>query len=235
MRRIDLDKWLSRLLAVVVMLLAGVKFWDMRHHTPAQLPSQFSGKFQYEPAWKDLRKIGVSSRDTTSPVQLVEIADFECPFCKQFEGFFRAVDSMYPGKINRIFVHYPLSNHRFAYRTARMAECADKQHRFWQMHDILFAEQDSFGLKPWSEYAHTAKIPDTVLFTACVQSTDSLPRISQGLATQSSFRVLGTPTVWVNGCRFPVPPTKELLRDVVSQVLIGKSPTVAGQSCSIGG
>jgi len=82
--------------------------------------------------------------DTAAPVWVVEISDFECPFCKRFH------DETYPallkdyiqtGQIRMAYVNFPLGQHIHALPAAKAAMCAAAQDRFWPMHDALFNTQ----------------------------------------------------------------------------------------------
>lgn len=67
---------------------------------------------------------------------VVEYADFECPFCA-------ALGARLAGaRLRRAFRHFPVrSNHPRAWAAACAAEAAALQGRFWEMHDLLFADQ----------------------------------------------------------------------------------------------
>src|SRR6266566_3312378 len=80
----------------------------------------------------------------TAPVWVIEVSDFQCPFCKQWH------DQTYPalrnqlvrtGKVRLAYVNFPLGIHAHAFPAAEAAMCAGAQDKFWQMHDALFASQ----------------------------------------------------------------------------------------------
>ena len=86
-----------------------------------------------------------------APVTLVEVSDFQCPYCRQFaEGTYRQLDSAYirTGKVRLIFVHYPLPGHASAYAASEAAMCAGAQGKVWPMHDRLFAAQREWSGAP---------------------------------------------------------------------------------------
>ena len=96
---------------------------------------------------------GVATKGSTSAkVVLIEYSDFQCPFCAQLaantlpEIRAKYVDT---GKVLMAFRHVPLNIHPFARPAGAAAECAGKQGKFWEMHDLLFqrqAELDPDGL-----------------------------------------------------------------------------------------
>lgn len=106
----------------------------------------------------------------------------------------------------------------------RAVECADEEDRFAEMAEELFAKQDSFGLKPWVSYAQDAGATDSARFVQCLDEDATGSRIDQGQRLAEALAVQGTPTVIINGWRYPFAPPKEVLEEIVHEVLAGRSP-----------
>jgi len=67
---------------------------------------------------------------------VIEYADFECPYCAALSV---RLDGL---ALRRVFRHFPVrSSHPRAWAAACAAEAAGLQGRFWEMHDLLFADQ----------------------------------------------------------------------------------------------
>jgi protein-disulfide isomerase len=82
-----------------------------------------------------------------APIRIVEISDFECPFCAQFYNeSYRTVDSLYvqSGIARYLWVSFPNSRHARAWPAIEAAFCAGAAGRFWEMHDLLFERQDEW-------------------------------------------------------------------------------------------
>jgi protein-disulfide isomerase len=80
----------------------------------------------------------------SAQVTIVEISDFQCPYCREFATTtYAQVDSAYvrTGKARLLYVNLPLGSHLQAFAAAEAAMCASAQGKFWQMHDRLFATQ----------------------------------------------------------------------------------------------
>jgi NhaA family Na+:H+ antiporter len=174
--------------------------------------------------WRAYLAKGIRVGPSEAPVQLLEFADFECPYCGSFHNTLRAIEIRYPNKISLMYVHFPIQGHRFALPAARVAECAASQGRFSAMHDQLFEGQESFGLKPWSDYATAAGVPDLAAFDACIKKTDPMLRVAEGQALGKELDMQGTPSVIINGWKLGNPPTEQELDRMVKAVLAGKSP-----------
>lgn len=121
------------------------------------------------------------------------------------------------------YVPFPLARiHRFAEPAAKAAECADQQGRFVAIEALLYAKQDSFGLKSWASYAHEVGVPDTSRFTACTQSNAKVGRLEASRELASRLQATATPTVIVNGWRYPVPPDSAELVRIVDSLIRGR-------------
>ena len=179
--------------------------------------------------WRAALAKGLHMGPAEAPVQLMEFADFECPFCASFHKDLKELRARYPTQVALTFVHFPLSMHRFAEPAARVAECAGDQGRFEAMHDQLFERQDQFGLKPWDDYATAAGVPNMAAFDVCIKKTDPIPRVEEGKVLGAMLDVKGTPTIIINGWKLGKPPTEAELDQMVQRVLAGKQP-VDGES-----
>lgn len=87
---------------------------------------------------------------TKTGVKLVEYGDYECPYCGQFYPIVKQVAAQYNDQIQFQFRNLPLSQiHKNAFAGARAAEAAALQGKFWQMHDLLYQNQDPNARSGW--------------------------------------------------------------------------------------
>lgn len=85
--------------------------------------------------------------DSAAPIRIVEISDFECPYCGQFHvESSRLIDSLYvqSGIARYLWISFPNSTHPRAWPAVEAAFCAGAAGRFWPMHDILFERVDQW-------------------------------------------------------------------------------------------
>jgi len=188
--------------------------------TPQHAPQ----KTVYVKDWRSGLDKGFLLGPPAAPIQLIEFADFECPFCAAFEQHLKSVEEKHPGQIAVTYVEFPLAQHRFAIPAARVVECAGEQGRFAAMHARLFQDQDQFGLTPWSEYAKRAGVPDESAFEFCIQKKSPLPRVELGKQWGTKLDIQGTPTVIINGWLLGRIPNADELDSMVRAILAGKSP-----------
>lgn len=125
----------------------------------------------FVPGWEKLLVAGIQSGKADAPIKLIEFTDLECPFCRQFHTTVRAAQRKYANRVSHVFVHYPIAGHRFARLAARASECANDQGDFTTFIDVVFAKQDSLGLKPWAEYAREGGVSDSARFARCIADT----------------------------------------------------------------
>lgn len=143
----------------------------------------------------------------TAPVTVYEMADFQCPACRQFAlTTFPVIDRDYiqTGKVRWVFVNFPLSSiHKNAVAAAQVAMCAARQQRFWQLHDALYAHQNEWApldqpLPQLIALADSAGVRHDSLLS-CVNSRATVDAITQD--TQGSVRAgaNATPSFYIEG------------------------------------
>lgn len=75
-----------------------------------------------------------------APVTLEEFGDFQCPPCGKLAEPISRIQKEYNLRV--IFREFPLAMHQHAREAALAAEAAGLQGRFWEMHDLLYREQE---------------------------------------------------------------------------------------------
>lgn len=82
----------------------------------------------------------------SSGIVLMEYGDFQCPGCGAYYPIIRQIKEIYKDTVTFQFRHLPLESiHVNARAAARAAEAAHKQGKFWEMHDMLFETQNTWG------------------------------------------------------------------------------------------
>jgi protein-disulfide isomerase len=178
----------------------------------------------YVEEWKDALAVGIRSGSADARVQIVEFADFQCPFCANFEPTMRAVRDKYPDQVAFTFVPLPLPYHPFAAPAARAAECAHKQGSFDGIRSILFQQQQAFGSTSWTDFAKQGGVADLDQFDACVKETQPIERVEEGEKLATRFHVQATPTIYANGWKLPLPLSPQDFDKIVKNVSAGKAP-----------
>ncbi len=137
--------------------------------------------------------------NAASRVVLVEISDFECPFCsRHVRQTSPQIDKDYveAGKIRHAFVNLPLASHRNAFKAAEAGLCAADQGKFWEMHGRMFANQTRLAVPLLPALATSAGVNADQL-RACVESGKKRDQVSSDLAMAQRAGATATPTFFV--------------------------------------
>ncbi|HEV7392589.1 MAG TPA: thioredoxin domain-containing protein [Burkholderiales bacterium] len=137
-----------------------------------------------------------------APIALVEYGDYQCPFCRAADGVVKAIQREFGNSLCYAFRNFPLYTiHEFAVIAAQAAESAALQGRFWQMHDILFANQPNFALEDLMAYAASLSL-DIDAFVDGMEDPRVLHRIEHDMRTGLTSGVQGTPTFYINDVKY---------------------------------
>jgi protein-disulfide isomerase len=141
----------------------------------------------------------------SAKVTVVEFADFQCPYCKNFfSQSFSTLKTKYidTGKIKYVFRHFPLPFHQNAEIAAEAGECANQQGKFWQYNDVLYTKGNGDGTGLASadlkKYASDLGL-NTGTFNQCLDSNATASIVKADLAEGTKDGVTGTPAFYING------------------------------------
>jgi hypothetical protein len=127
--KLKLDAAITATLVVCALVMTGLV---LRREllAPTAAPARIEQKPLFIKDWRAHFAQGIRMGSADAPVQLMEFADFECPYCASLHKDLKALQVRYPTQVALTFVHFPLPGHRFALLAARVAECAGDQGRF---------------------------------------------------------------------------------------------------------
>lgn len=163
----------------------------------------------------------------TSPknakVTLVEFGDYECPACGYTSPIVKQVLEQYKSKINYVFRHFPLPQHKNALSAAEAAEAAGSQGKFFQMHDALYSNQSEWAssdnpLTFFLKYARLLKL-DTKKFEQDVKNNKFQAKIDAGLSDGSALGINATPTFYINNIKLEDAPTFQNFKSKIDSLL----------------
>lgn len=134
-------------------------------------------------------------------VTLVEYGDFQCPYCGRAESTTRELVRTFGDDLAFVFRHLPLVDvHEHAEQAAEAAEAAGAQGRFWEMHDLLFANQGALEIDDLIGYAEELGL-DVDRFAEDLLSRRHAIRVARDIESADGSGVAGTPTFFINGRR----------------------------------
>ena len=195
-----------KLLLLLLVLLAGCRPTDGGSQTPPQGASAATRVIDSTTANALLERADAAriQGDTAAPVWLVELSDFQCPFCKRWH------DETYPllkkeyidvGIVRMAYVHLPLEMHQHAQPAAESSMCAAAQGRFWPVQDALFDTQERWTPMPnataFFDSLAIASGIDAAQYRACRESGVMRRLISADVGRAAAAGVRPTPTFFV--------------------------------------
>lgn len=142
----------------------------------------------------------------TAKVTIVEISDFECPFCQRASGTLKEVLAAYPGQIRVVFRHFPLDQacnpllkrpvHENACAAARAAVCAAGRGKFWPLAEKLFAGSTD----PEDLLAARRELRlDDAEQTACLARPETAAVVAADIAAATQAGITAVPVFLING------------------------------------
>lgn len=136
-----------------------------------------------------------------APLTVVEFLDFECPFCAKATGMWNDVHAHFGDRVRYVVRHLPLEDyHPRALAAAAAVEAAGRQGRFWEMHDLLFANQHELDDEHLIAYGEALDL-DMTLYLADLADDEVLARVRSHEQSAFDSGARGTPTFFLNGVR----------------------------------
>jgi len=140
-----------------------------------------------------------STGPKNAKVTLIEVSDFQCPYCERHVPTMEQIMKDYAGKVRRVWINFPLTSiHPYAMKAAEASECAGEQGKFWEMHGKIFANQSAITVDDLKGYASDLGL-DTSKFDSCLDDSKYASKIQEQMAAAQAAGVTGTPGTFVNG------------------------------------
>lgn len=196
-----------------------------------------------DPTLPPVKAEGYVLGSPTAPVEVIEFADFECPSCGQFATLTEPdVRTKYvnTGKVRIRFMDFPLQMHPNTWDASLAAACANDQGKFWEMHDVIFQNQDRWNgeatSRPRSALADMAKGIglDMTKYDACMKADTHRANVQAHLQEGERHQVNQTPTFLIGGKLYPgalaYDHFKKLLDDELAKAPAAADTTAKGSA-----
>ena len=168
-------------------------------------------------------------------VTLVEYSDFECPACSQFQPVLEQVLEQYGDQLSFEYRNFPLyladpRMHRHSVVAAMAAEAAGQQGKFFEYHNLLFANQSEWAAATnpstfFLQYADELGL-DLPTFKRHVNSSMLMDRIKSDFASGIERQISGTPTLFLNGEMMQF----ETFQEFIEQIAFAIDPNALGST-----
>jgi protein-disulfide isomerase len=165
-------------------------------------PGAPEGKSKVDPS---TYKVPITGRPVKGPatalVTVVEFADYHCPHCSRMTGDLDRLLEKYPNDVRLVYVQRPLAMHPNARDASKAAFAAERQGKFWEMHDELFLRQ-LHNLDQFVKVAEKIGL-DVEQFKADYASEEVAAKVAEDQKLADQLGVNGTPAFFINGRHLP--------------------------------
>ena len=152
-----------------------------------------------------------------APVTLVEYGDYQCPHCGRAYPIVKALQKSFGQQLRFAFRNFPLREiHPYAEAAAETAEFAATHGKFWEMHDLIFENQNSLNEQMLGELAQRLRL-DTRELREALESDAFVERVQKDFSSGVRSGVNGTPTFFINDQRHDGDFELETLREAISK------------------
>lgn len=154
-----------------------------------------------------VRDDNYQTASASAKVTIVEFSDFQCPACGAAFPVVKKIEADYRDEVNFVYRHFPLPQHKNGFKAALAAEAAGLQGKFWEMHDKLFENQDTWGeldnpLDIFTGYAKDLGL-NTAKFQQDMNDKKLTDKVNRDQADGATLGVNSTPTFFINNQKFP--------------------------------
>lgn len=152
-------------------------------------------------------------------VTLIEYSDFQCPACAAYYSMVKQLGHEFKN-ISVVYRHFPLPQHTNSRAAAQAAEAAGKQGKFWEMHNMLFENQNTWSVlssaeETFNAYAKTLGL-DMEKFKIDFNSSEIKAKIEADYQSGAD-QINGTPTFFLNDKKIQNPRNYDEFRSIIQQ------------------
>ncbi len=150
-------------------------------------------------------------------VVIVEYADFQCRFCKQFFPIIRRLTVEYKDKIRFEFRDFPILGDNSVF-LAESGKCVNEQGKFFEFHDKIYTSKNKVTKENLFYILNSIGV-NIEKFNDCMQNRRYKKLVEDDL--ESGFRagVKGTPTIFINGNKLDGVVPYSVLKKVVDRFI----------------
>jgi len=190
--------------------------WPLATAFAAVLPGVWSKIQPSPPVPPEIASLWVPGK-----LNVVEFADFQCPFCRELHPKMAELLRQYENHVHFVRLNVPLTSHSNARSAARAYCCAESQGKGEEMADALFASPD-LSVQTCERLAALLGL-SLPAYRSCVASDATDARIDEEYARARSAGLAGLPTVWIGDKGFVGLQPIDTLRAAFAEAARGKA------------
>ncbi len=224
-----MDKRIILAVAAFCLVLIGIGIWSAGRIKPSPTANLNDTNFVMP------KELEVGSMDhvvgpQNAQITIVEYGDFQCPSCKAYQPIVKRLLDEFKDSARLVYRNYPLTQiHQHAWGAAKAAEAANKQGKYWEMHELLYDKQDEWNktkdeLATFSDYAKSLNL-NVETFKKDFASTEIEKKVHDDQLSGDALRITGTPTFFVNGRLIELPGSYDAFASLVRDFKQKITPT----------
>ncbi len=165
-----------------------------------------------------------------APVLLVEITNFQCPFCARVDATVDAVMDRYGADLQHVVTNNPLEFHKRALPAAVDALAAHRQGRYWSYRKRLFGGQKALEDADLARYAAEEGL-DVEAFKTDLRDPGLRAQVLQEQRAAGVLGLAGTPSFLINGKKFTgAQPLEAFVKAIDAELAAARELTRTGIS-----
>ncbi len=205
--------WVSVVIGISAAIFVVIKSVD--NYLPGQLANNSISDLDWVKGNKDANII------------LIEYSDFQCSACVHYFPLIKQLVQEFGNEIGFVYRHFPLKQaHHSAELAAWSAEAAGKQDKFWEMHDMIFENQNDWSSrnaeKIFIEYAKFLNL-DIEKFKKDINSKEIKNKVENDFQSGIKAGINSTPTFFLNGEKIKNPRNYDEFKNIINQTIIKNS------------
>ncbi|MDB4932733.1 MAG: Periplasmic thiol disulfide interchange protein DsbA [Myxococcaceae bacterium] len=224
---------MSKGASAISIIMALVLGFVVGNITGSKAPAEPGGEVAAEasannangPNMVDAERIPVGNSPSQGPanalVTIVEFSDFQCPFCTRVEDTLRQIRQQYGNDVRIVWKNAPLPFHNNATPAAEAAMEAFAQGgnaKFWQMHDLLYQNQQNLDTATLERLAGQVGL-NMARFRTAMSSHAHTASVDRDKALAQAVGAQGTPNFFINGTQVTGAQPFDRFKTIIDQVL----------------
>lgn len=153
----------------------------------------------------------------SAPIVIVELADFECPYCRRVAPVVQDILLRSKGLVRHVYLHFPLKSHAHGVLAQEVAEAAHRQGKFWPLYDLLNVAPPDLDRETLISRAVMVGC-DRAQLLQDLASGSVRGRVQADRSQGDAAGVVHTPTFFVDGRRLELAFHPRFVEDVVDEV-----------------
>lgn len=217
--------FIAVVLGTLILLVGGVYLFSKGPSSQSSGPKVASNLLEPANGQKTGGKVNGEyiPASKSANVTLTEFGDYQCPACSAYSTLVTQVITDFSGKLNYAFKNFPLSQHANASVSSYAAEAAGLQGKFWQMHELLYKNQDSWASSTDAKAIFVGYAKELGLnvdqFSKDIDSQKVKGFVQTDLADGQTVGINATPTFFINGVKIDSPQNLDAFKKAIQTAI----------------